>query len=45
MSSRLSTRQLLIAGVAAFIVAVGLWLHYALTHSAIYTQDPVDLGV
>jgi alpha-1,2-mannosyltransferase len=45
VSSRLSARQLLIAGAAAFIVAIGLWLHYALTHSAIYTQDPVDLGV
>jgi alpha-1,2-mannosyltransferase len=42
---RLTGRQLLIAGSVAFVVAIGLWLYYALTHSAIYTQDPVDLGV
>jgi alpha-1,2-mannosyltransferase len=45
VSSRLSTRQFLIAGAAAFIVAVGLWLHYALSHGAGYTQDAVDLKV
>ncbi len=45
MYPRLSTRQLLTVGIAAFVVTAGLWLHYALTHSAIYTQDPVDLGV
>jgi alpha-1,2-mannosyltransferase len=42
---RVSTNRLLIAGIAAFTLALGLWLFYALTHSAIYTQDPVDLKV
>lgn len=42
---RISTNRLLFAGIAAFTLAAGVWLFYALTHSAIYTQDPVDLQV
>jgi alpha-1,2-mannosyltransferase len=43
--SRFSTRNLLIAGACAFALALGAWLIYAFTHSAIYTQDAVDLKV
>jgi alpha-1,2-mannosyltransferase len=40
-----TTRRLLITGIIAFVIALGVWLFYAFTHSAIYTQDPVDLKV
>jgi len=42
---RVSSRRLLIGGIAAFALALGLYLFYALTHSADYTQDTVDLKV
>ena len=45
MSPRLTTRNLLIVGIGMSVLALGAWLIYAFTHSAIYTQDPVDLRV
>jgi alpha-1,2-mannosyltransferase len=42
---RVPASRLLLAGVAVFLVALGGYLFYALSHSAIYTQDPVDLRV
>jgi alpha-1,2-mannosyltransferase len=45
VNSRAPATRLLLAGAAVFLVALGGYLFYALTHSAIYTQDPVDLKV
>jgi alpha-1,2-mannosyltransferase len=45
VNSRAPATRLLLAGVAVFVIALGGYLFYALSHSAIYTQDPVDLKV
>ena len=45
MSPRLTTRNLLIAGIGMSVLALGAWLIYAFTHSAKFTQDAVDLRV
>jgi hypothetical protein len=45
VNSRVPAARLLLAGAAVFVVALGGYLFYALSHSAIYTQDPVDLQV
>jgi alpha-1,2-mannosyltransferase len=45
VTARVSSRNLLVAGAGVFVLALGAWLIYAFTHSAIYTQDPVDLRV
>jgi alpha-1,2-mannosyltransferase len=45
VTARVSSRNLLVAGAGVFVLALGAWLIYAFTHSAIYTEDPVDLHV
>jgi hypothetical protein len=42
---RSSGTWLLLAGVAAFAVAVGAYARYTVTHSKSFTMDPVDLAV
>ena len=38
-------RRLLLAGLGAFVLALGLWVIYAVIHPKSFTMNPVDLAV